>query len=110
VISSYVDGNVGKQDEIELANKSSRLQINAECGPDGKYLEYPKEVSKERLVYLNDVVEMFATLSNKNKSHIRVNNTDKLIAKDGVWVDIEKQERSKEPPRLDKAKPKLPSG
>lgn len=90
IMSNYVDGTIGKQDEIELAEKRNRIQFNAKCDKEGQYLEYPENFSDFSYSYLGGVVMTFAGLVAMEGSKININNSVTLVSKDGSWVREEK--------------------
>jgi len=107
VESKYIDKNIGKQDEIALANKETRLQFNAECTEDGEYIDYPKNPSLAGMTYLAETVQTFSDAASVDGSTIRINNAIRLVSVNGVWVPYE-DDRSKRPPQLGKPQEQLP--
>lgn len=88
--SNYQDGTVGKQDEIELKGKGNRLQFNAECDSSGEYVQYPLQISENGSKYLADTVKELTEISAVDGSHIYINHSLSMIAKGGMWWQVEK--------------------
>lgn len=98
--SHYTDGNVGKQDEIELEGKENRLQFNAETEANDNYIKYPQELFKFAMGYLTETVDEFNRLAKVDGSVIRINNRDRLVSYKGLWMVIE--EKHSPTPKLGK--------
>lgn len=83
--NKYLDQNVGKQDEIGLSTEEKRWQFNAECDPNGQYISYPKVLRPESSDFLTKVVDTFTELANNDGSKIRINHSQVLVSRNGVW-------------------------
>lgn len=112
--TSHYDDRQGeitaKQDEIRLEGMEYLLQFNAEMQA-GRYSKYPANLSYQHLVFLQNTVDAFAQLAQRDGSFIMVNMRKKMVAKNGVWEEYKEEERKKgDPPTLPSSKKELPPG
>ncbi len=105
----YLDHKIGKQDEIALMSKDYRLQFNAETTEAGEYIQYPSNIDHQALQYLNEVVQTFTTLGQKDGSRIYINNKVKMIARNGLWEVVEEIPKGP-PPSFGAPSKDLPGG
>lgn len=101
--NNYLDGNISKQDEIELKDKEHRLQFNAECDSKGNYIKYPETPSEEALKYLNETVGEFSRLARINDSIIIINGRNRMVSSKGLWWIVE-ENKTNPKPRLNEPK------
>lgn len=105
--SNLYDGRTEKQDEINLEGKKDTLQLNAECNPDGKYTQYPLQISEKGSKYLADTIESLSQILAADGSYILVNNNLRMIARGGIWLQVKKGS-TLDAPQLVSSKKQLP--
>lgn len=104
-IIKYKDGSFEKQDELELAGKGNRLQLNAKCDAQGNYIKFPETLSENGSHYLESVVACFKDLLALDGASVKINNRKHLVSKNGVWVEVERKSAI---PKLQEPKKELP--
>lgn len=85
---------ISKQDEIKIGDEEKMMQLNAKCDKEGNYIEYPREISKWGLEFLEKTITLFKDSANIDGSKININNSICFESKDGIWVP--QRDRDKE--------------